>query len=237
MPDHDDATGHARPQHRHQPEYTYTADDASPSQSPLTGRNPNFLDGLLPPYNPPPGSPDRIDFANFYDAYRAVTPPANFLDNILNPAGLDHNRFSPFGYRPTPPPGPSPSTYDMPPTTRGNPRGSRPARLPNGYVDLTSDPVSPPRRRKRESPEPGPSSKRQKNDHSTASKRDSGAMKTEEVDLTEETPVQDVLQKQREDAVKAQTKPEEKPPTFNTFNCVICMDMPTDLTATACGTS
>ncbi|KAH4067818.1 hypothetical protein HBI70_108790 [Parastagonospora nodorum] len=239
MPDNDDATGHARPQHQHQhqPEYTYTASDASPSQSPLTGRNPNFLDGLLPPYNPPPGSPDRIDYDSFYDAYRAVTPPLpNFLDNILNPAGLAHNRFSPFGYRPTPPSVPSPSNfYEMPPTTRANPQGSRPARLPNGYVDLTSDPVSPPRTRKRNSPEPGPSSKRQKRDDGTTSRRGSGAMKMEEVDLTEEAPVQDVLQKQREDAVKAQTKPEEKPTTFNTFNCVICMDMPTDLTATACG--
>jgi len=44
-----------------------------------------------------------------------------------------------------------------------------------------------------------------------------------------------VLQKQREDAVKAQAKPEETVTTFNTFNCVICMDNPTDLTATACG--
>jgi hypothetical protein len=58
----------------------------------------------------------------------------------------------------------------------------------------------------------------------------------EEVDLTDDkTTVKDVLQKQREDAVKAQTKPEEKPTSFNSFNCVICMDMPTDLTATACG--
>jgi hypothetical protein len=60
----------------------------------------------------------------------------------------------------------------------------------------------------------------------------------EEVDLTDgKQSVQEVLQKQREDAVKSQTKPEEKPTTFNTFNCVICMDMPTDLTATACGAS
>jgi L-lactate dehydrogenase len=56
------------------------------------------------------------------------------------------------------------------------------------------------------------------------------------VDLTDEKQsVQEVLQKQRQDAIKSQAKPEEKPTTFNTFNCVICMDMPTDLTATACG--
>jgi L-lactate dehydrogenase len=60
--------------------------------------------------------------------------------------------------------------------------------------------------------------------------------KAEEVDLTsDKTSAQEVLQKQREDAVKAQAKPEETVTTFNTFNCVICMDNPTDLTATACG--
>jgi hypothetical protein len=60
--------------------------------------------------------------------------------------------------------------------------------------------------------------------------------KMDEVDLTDEkTTVQEVLQKQREDAVKSQAKQEEKPTTFNTFSCVICMDQPTDLTATACG--
>ena len=60
--------------------------------------------------------------------------------------------------------------------------------------------------------------------------------KIEELDLTEQkTPLQEALQKQREDAVKAQAKPEETVTTFNSFNCVICMDTPTDLTATACG--
>lgn len=48
-------------------------------------------------------------------------------------------------------------------------------------------------------------------------------------------PVAQVLQKQRLDAVKAQAKPEETKSTFNTFTCVICMDSPTDLSATACG--
>jgi hypothetical protein len=240
MADHDyNATGHHRPS----PEYTFTTNNDSASRSPLTGRNPNFLDGLLPFYDPP-GSPDRADYENFYEAYRAVTPPpTNFLDTILNPAGLTHNRYSPFGYRPSPPSlrafnSRQPTSDDMPPTTRGNPEGNRPARLPNGYVDLTSAPDSPPQRRKRESPDSGPSSKRQKREDGTTSKREHGMLKVDDVDLTEERqPVQDVLQKQREDAIKAQTKPEEKPTTFNNFNCVICMDMPTDLTATACGAS
>lgn len=199
------------------------------------------LDSLLPFYDPAlssRGSPDRTDYQHFYEAYRPPSPPhPSFLDTILNPAGLDHNRFSPFAYRPNSPPGRISYTYtpDMAPSTRAH--EPRPARLPNGYVDLTSAPDSPPQRRKRQSPTPGPSAKRQKRSDGSAAQREvSEEPKIEEVDLTEEKEsVQEVLQKQREDAVKSQTKPEERPTTFNTFNCVICMDMPTDLTATACG--
>ncbi|KAF1918275.1 hypothetical protein BDU57DRAFT_446410 [Ampelomyces quisqualis] len=90
------------------------------------------------------------------------------------------------------------------------PPTTRAARLPTGYVDLTATPDSPPHRRKTQSPTPGPSAKRRK------------------LDLTDD--------KQRPHAsTNALTKPDDKPTTFNTFNCVICMDMPTDLTATACG--
>ncbi|KAF1831412.1 hypothetical protein BDW02DRAFT_572023 [Decorospora gaudefroyi] len=168
-----------------------------------------------------------------HDSY---SPPLadthGFLDHILNPAGVDHGRYAPFA--------------DMPPTTRARPHGSeRPARLPNGYVDLTSAPESPPHSshtRKRPSPTPGPSAKRQKRQHDTAAESDGNGAgadaMVDELDLTGDKPsVQQVLQKQREDAVKAQAKPEETMTTFNTFNCVICMDNPTDLTATACGTS
>ncbi|KAH7380202.1 hypothetical protein DE146DRAFT_287716 [Phaeosphaeria sp. MPI-PUGE-AT-0046c] len=183
----------------------------------------------------------HADDPGFFDA----PPHPSFLDNILNPAGLDHNRFSPFAYRPDSPPGrisyayayayTYPHTPEMPPSTRAH--LPRPARLPNGYVDLTSAPESPPQRPKRQSPAAGPSAKRQKRAHGSASSRDaSEEPKIDEVDLTEDKDaVHQVLQKQREDAVKSQTKPDEKPTTFNTFNCVICMDMPTDLTATACG--
>jgi hypothetical protein len=131
----------------------------------------------------------------------------------------------------TPTPTPSPST--TPPSMPSQPRASR---LPNGYVDLTA-PDSPPRRRRRSTPGPGPSAKRQKRDDgSSASKSPVAA---DEVDLTGEadSSVDAVLRKQREDAVKAQTQAQhdEKPTTFSTLTCVICMDTPTDLTATACG--
>jgi hypothetical protein len=229
--------GHAR----RQPAYTWSFNDAPQARSPLTGRDPNFLDGLLPFYDPASarGSPDPTDYHHFYTTpYRASPspPPPSFLDTILNPAGLDHNRFSPFSYHPPPPFTRQPffATRDeMPPNTR-----ARPARLPNGYVDLTSTPDSPPQRRKRQSPTPGPSAKRQKREDGPARPEGSKPLKVEEVDLTEEKePMQEVLQKQREDAIQAQQKPVETRTTFNTFNCVICMDMPTDLTATACGKS
>jgi hypothetical protein len=174
------------------------------------------------------------------ELYRAPPLPfsTGFFDHILNPAGLDHGRYSPFDWRPY-----RPLQPEMPPSTRAHAHGSqasqRPDRLANGYVDLTSTPDSPPRTRKRESPTPGPSAKRQKREDGTAKdvKQQSAEPATvEEVDLTQDSSVQKVLQKQREDAVKAQARPDETFTTFNSFNCVICMDNPTDLTATACGT-
>jgi hypothetical protein len=228
-------------QHAHQ---TYTNTSNTPThrdEGALTGHDPNFLNGLLPFYDPPSPrrSPSPTYYQNFYEAALRPSPsppPPNFLDTILNPTGLGHNRYSPFDYRPSRPYG---TLSDMPPATRAHPASPRPARLPNGYVDLTATPDSPPQRRKRQSPTPGPSAKRQKcRDGTPATREGSAAAKTDEVDLIDEKQsVNEVLQKQREDAVKSQTKPEEKPTTFNNFNCVICMDMPTDLTATACGAS
>ncbi|EUC33074.1 hypothetical protein COCCADRAFT_97115 [Bipolaris zeicola 26-R-13] len=173
------------------------------------------------------------------EPYRAPHLPfsTGFFDHILNPAGLDHGRYSPFDWRPY-----RPLQPEMPPTTRAHPQGSqasqRPDRLANGYVDLTGAPDSPPRTRKRQSPTPGPSAKRRKREDGTAKEAKQQSVEpvtVEEVDLTENSSVQQVLQKQREDVVKAQARPDETFTTFNSFNCVICMDNPTDLTATACG--
>ncbi|KAF2818619.1 hypothetical protein CC86DRAFT_460949 [Ophiobolus disseminans] len=225
--------------------YHNEAPPATADREPLTpAHHPGFLDGLLPFYDPDGlDLPYDLNQHHFDDAYPpSPSPPRQaFLDNILNPAGLDHNRYSPFVYRNSPPTFPPRHTIldDMPPYTRTCPDNSsaRPARLPNGYVDLTATPDSPTQRRKRPSPTPGPSAKRQKRHLGSAARRESsGSLKVEEVDLTDERlSVRELLQKQREDAVKSQTRPEEKPTTFNTFTCVICMDNPTDLTATACG--
>jgi hypothetical protein len=90
---------------------------------------------------------------------------------------------------------------------------------------------------------PGPSSKRVRlNDASAATtaaaaqEPASSDTKIEAIDLSDDkVNVAEIMQKQRADAVKTQTKPEEKPTTFNSFTCVICMDTPTDITATSCG--
>ena len=162
----------------------------------------------------------------FDNAYHTEpSPPApSFLDNILNPVET------------------SSLGYHFGDSSMSSSRGQgRPARLSNGYVDLTNDSpdvTTASRKTKRESPTPGPSSKRLRRNDGTAAQPegDSTAVTVEEIDLSDDKQtVQDVLQKQREEAVKAQTQPEEKPTSFNTFNCVICMDTPTDLTATACG--
>lgn len=60
----------------------------------------------------------------------------------------------------------------------------------------------------------------------------------EAIDLTEEaTPLKDTLQKQREDQIKAQREDAGKPLLLTKMTCVVCMDTPTDLTATRCGNS
>lgn len=187
-------------------------------------------------------SPDPLE-SYFDDAFRpSPSPPPSFLDTILNPI---EPSFLHFGYDrppspsrnglrsplPSNPPPPSIGTTPMP--------NMRPARLPNGYVDLTSEPEPTSERvRKRTTPTPGPSSKRLKRTDGAAVPQVSKSpeAKIEEIDLSDErSSIRDVLQKQRADAVKSQQKPEEKATTFKNFTCVICMDTPTDLTATSCG--
>jgi hypothetical protein len=188
-------------------------------------------------------SPDPTDESYFYDAFQpTLSPqPTSFLDSILNP--IESQNQNPFGYRVESPPRIRRSPIvsirsNMPPVTRQTQQ--RPARLANGYVDLTGLSESPEEQRRptrRPSSTPGPSTKRRKGNHGTKVEQGSATPEAtvEEIDLSQDKQdVQDVLQKQREEAVKAQ-KPEETSTTFATFTCVICMDTPTDLTATSCG--
>lgn len=170
------------------------------------------------------------------DPHAATQPHStvSFFANLLNPA-LVHD--------------PAFAYTNASPYTMASSR-PHPARLSNGYVDLTSphldltphvdltdftphvdltDPDPPSRRRNRDSPTPGPSSKRLKRAHGTAAESPTTtppAAPMEQIDL---------LNKQREDAIKAQPRPVETVTTFNSFTCVICMDRPIDITATACG--
>jgi hypothetical protein len=188
-------------------------------------------------------SPDPTDESYFHDAFHptASPQPTNFLDSILNPIESQNQNPNPFEYSVEPRPlvrrSPIVSIRSNMPTTR---QQQRPARLSNGYVDLTGPSESPEEQRRparRPSTTPGPSTKRRKGNHGTKVKQSSTTPEAsvEEIDLSQDKQdVQDVLQTQREEAVKAR-RPEETSTTFATFTCVICMDTPTDLTATSCG--
>jgi hypothetical protein len=226
-------------------------DNASHSQptSPAADREQPYafgydLDAFLDPRTQTHSqSPDPTDESYFYDAFHptASPQPTNFLDSILNPIESQNQNPNSFEYRAEPPPlaRPSPivSIRSNMPTTR---QQQRPARLPNGYVDLTGLSESPEEQRRparRPSTTPGPSTKRRKPNPGTKVEQEHATPEAtvEEIDLSQDKQdVQDVLQKQREEAVHAQ-RPEETSTTFATFTCVICMDTPTDLTATSCG--
>lgn len=168
-------------------------------------------------------------YASPDDAAPTPPPPTVSLHDLLNPAVANDPAFAYTNAAP----------YDM------SSSRAQPGRLSNGYVDLTSshvdltEPDSPQRRKKRDSPAPGPSAKRQKRHDGTAAEvqgpSNKSPAKIEEIDLSQDDDVLDVLKKQREEAIKAQARPEETVTTFNTFSCVICMDRATDITATACG--
>jgi hypothetical protein len=98
-------------------------------------------------------------------------------------------------------------------------------------------------RSKRRSPNPvddtGPSAKRRKtgkDNTNTKTKRPSAPPDPEpitEISLLDEGDhLQNSFNKQQVDAVQSQ---QEGVKNFTTFQCVICLDSPTDLTATKCG--
>ncbi|KAF2867804.1 hypothetical protein BDV95DRAFT_581856 [Massariosphaeria phaeospora] len=239
------ANGHHHP-HPHPSPFTATA---------LAGHHPHHpfnysfhSDASCPECRQLERSP-RAPVASYFDeAFRTSPspPPTSFLANILNPADASpppadrRARVLPRSPTPTWASCASRVHASMPPTRQQT------GRLPNGYVDLTTaSPPAPdaaaeraPRRPKRKSPTPGPSTKRQKRDDGAAIRRPKKEPEAdiEEIDLSDDKgDFLEVLQKQRAEAVKAQQRPEEKATTFNSFTCVICMDTPTDLTATSCG--
>ncbi|PSN59409.1 hypothetical protein BS50DRAFT_231039 [Corynespora cassiicola Philippines] len=206
-----------------QPDSPYPTffDDAfriSPSPGPEPPQT-TFLDTIL---NPDTTSTSTSTTSTTRRRRRHIPSPIPYLDSPDADADANDNHDNDNHDNPD----------DMPPARPRN------ARLPNGYVDLTSDPPSN-ARRKRPSPTPGPSSKRLKRPDGSAAAtkaRTTPPADIDAIDLSDEKgPVHHVLQKQREEAVKAQQRPDDKATTFNTFTCVICMDTPKDITATSCG--
>ncbi|KAF2015104.1 hypothetical protein BU24DRAFT_424010 [Aaosphaeria arxii CBS 175.79] len=207
-------------------------------------------------------SPALWSFDDIVDLPPSPTPPspplppprsAAFLDQILNPGpapASSSSFFTPstvfrqdfdFSRRPAADVSGATQNSSYSDTSMPPARSSRASRRNSGVVDLTDDPDPPARRLSAQSGGAGPSAKRRKRSDGgavPAVSKDKKASTVEigEVDLTEEnTPLKEALDKQRADAVKAQQKPEEKATNFNTLTCVICMDTPTDLTATSCG--
>lgn len=202
-----------------------------------------------------PGTPSTQQDTFFQEAFSEYTPTSSqtHFDTILNPieTSSGDRYFSPLSWSPPrtqrlhSPTLPSASAFRQPAMSS--------SRLPNGYVDLTHEPSSPslphihPLRRASKrtanvhpSPESaaGPSTKRMKRNDETGARAGAVAASNpvEEVDLVNNTnQLQSALQKQRVEQVKAQEGPSDKPLRLSTLTCVICMDTPTDITATSCG--
>ncbi|KAF4314005.1 Zinc finger RING-type protein [Botryosphaeria dothidea] len=144
------------------------------------------------------------------------------------------------------------------PSAVESPRNTNSVPSPFEPASLSSSPMAPTRRRKRESTSPlfvplSPSPKRAKrNDDSSSGRRGSrqgatggpsnAAAEVEEIEridlLNDDTPLAEALQKQRAEQVKAQQESQngaDALPRLTTITCVICMDTFKDLTATACG--
>ncbi|KAI9716269.1 MAG: hypothetical protein M1812_005494 [Candelaria pacifica] len=116
-----------------------------------------------------------------------------------------------------------------------------------GFVDLTSE-LSPPRMAptkkrafpKRESSTVSSGSKRRKVSVSNGRGSQTKVEKTEieEVDLLDiddDSGLSALLQKQRADEAKAKPTEGQDTPNFSRLQCIICLETPTDLTATSCG--
>ncbi len=117
----------------------------------------------------------------------------------------------------------------------------------DALVDLTDEPPSPAesqaqRAAKRTLGQAGAStnqaSKRTRRDEGAQAQSGADVQHIESIDLSgEDSAIGDALRKQTIDAVRAQAPSTDKPLRLSNLTCVICMDTPTDLTATSCGTS
>jgi hypothetical protein len=126
-------------------------------------------------------------------------------------------------------------------STRRNPIGSLPSARPTRRAAASpvagpSEPTAKRRRTNASTTLPGEVSN---TTHNAAQYTGSRAAPIEIEDLDrnaeEDSALARALQKQRAEAIKAQLPPTDQPTNFTNMTCVICMDSPTDLTATVCG--
>jgi len=131
------------------------------------------------------------------------------------------------------------SNSTMPPTTRHT--------VKRRYVSETPEPsssTSQPAKRRRRSPNTSTEREAEQsrpgatpnNDNGAGSHTGSSATAPIEIeDIDEDNVLNTTLQRQRAEQVASQQQPKEKPLRISNLTCVICMDTPTDLTATSCG--
>ncbi|KAF2199739.1 hypothetical protein GQ43DRAFT_442195 [Delitschia confertaspora ATCC 74209] len=218
---------------------------SSQPDSPLNTSD-SYFEEAITRRSTPPSFLDNILNPSDTTTYDQLFPPQDDVDWPLPPL---------IRQRPRSPVLPSVSPYRPGSIAEQSHMSSR---LPNGYVDLTSSspagampqprrpskrPMFPSttrtmtaRRTSNSDSAAGPSTKRIKQSNGTYTERAAASPEIDEIDLSDnKVPLQEALRKQREDAVKAQEHPEQKGLTLSNLTCVICMDNPTDVTATSCG--
>jgi hypothetical protein len=131
------------------------------------------------------------------------------------------------------------SNSTMTPTTRHS--------VKRRYVSDTPEPsssTSSTTKRRRRSPNANTEGEAQQsrvgatpnNDNGTSSRSGASAIAPIEIeDIDEDSALNTTLQRQRAEQVASQQPHTEKPLRLSNLTCVICMDTPTDLTATSCG--
>ena len=174
-----------------------------------------------------------------YITTSSVPPPQTFEDSPDLSPTFDDDSFDPFHL-------PSFAEVTGFRDSNGSPFTLGPSQQSantSDFVDLSSDsdsqsmaPRRAPKRQASEASSSAPYNKRIKRD--TPPKLQRNADKSiEEVDLVEEdTALADTLKKQRQEQVALQ-EDSQKPTKLSNLSCIICMDTPTNLTATVCGES
>lgn len=125
---------------------------------------------------------------------------------------------------------------------------SWPAPIDEGFVDLTaetSSPIMPVTTRKQTvsracidrstSATPTSSAKRRKVGRDSVDSEPQEIAKVDLRDINDDDELAVLLEQQRKASIKAQQEEADKPINFSTLQCIICMELMTDITVTHCG--